>query len=65
MESPCIRVCCLDDADICLGCGRSLEEIKNWSLSSESEQQQIASNAEQRRAQRADSLAGFNPYQIK
>ncbi len=28
--SPCIRQCCLDDADECLGCGRTLEEIKAW-----------------------------------
>ena len=30
LASPCIRVCCLDDADICLGCFRTLEEIKGW-----------------------------------
>lgn len=29
--SPCIRKCCLDDDDICLGCFRSLEEITRWS----------------------------------
>jgi predicted Fe-S protein YdhL (DUF1289 family) len=28
--SPCVRNCCLDAADICLGCGRSLEEILAW-----------------------------------
>ena len=28
--SPCIRQCCLDDADECLGCGRTLDEIKAW-----------------------------------
>jgi predicted Fe-S protein YdhL (DUF1289 family) len=28
--SPCIRQCCLDDADECVGCGRTLEEIKAW-----------------------------------
>ena len=27
VESPCIRHCTLDDADICLGCGRTLDEI--------------------------------------
>ena len=30
IESPCIGNCCLDDFDICLGCFRTLEEIKAW-----------------------------------
>jgi predicted Fe-S protein YdhL (DUF1289 family) len=28
--SPCIRHCCLDEKDICLGCRRTLDEILNW-----------------------------------
>ena len=28
--SPCVRNCCLDDGDICLGCGRHIEEILAW-----------------------------------
>jgi predicted Fe-S protein YdhL (DUF1289 family) len=30
MKSPCVRMCTLDDDDICIGCGRSLDEIKQW-----------------------------------
>ncbi|HSH29999.1 MAG TPA: DUF1289 domain-containing protein [Thiohalobacter sp.] len=26
-DSSCIRMCTLDDTDVCLGCGRSLKEI--------------------------------------
>ncbi|MDI9799611.1 DUF1289 domain-containing protein, partial [Pseudomonas aeruginosa] len=26
VASPCRRLCCLDDADVCVGCGRSLAE---------------------------------------
>lgn len=29
--SPCIRHCTLDEADICVGCGRSLQDILDWS----------------------------------
>lgn len=29
-DSPCVRNCCLNDDDICLGCFRSLDEIRNW-----------------------------------
>ncbi|MFZ1295916.1 MAG: DUF1289 domain-containing protein, partial [Pseudomonadales bacterium] len=28
--SPCIRHCTLDEADICIGCGRSLQDILDW-----------------------------------
>jgi uncharacterized protein len=30
IESPCVRNCCLDEDDVCLGCGRSLQEILVW-----------------------------------
>ncbi|WP_215395837.1 DUF1289 domain-containing protein [Rheinheimera oceanensis] len=29
-ESPCVRNCCLDQHDCCLGCGRLLSEIIEW-----------------------------------
>jgi predicted Fe-S protein YdhL (DUF1289 family) len=28
--SPCVRNCCLDDDEVCLGCGRKLDEILAW-----------------------------------
>ena len=31
LDSPCVRNCCLDDQDVCLGCGRTLSEIRAWS----------------------------------
>lgn len=30
VDSPCIRNCCLDSQDICVGCFRHLEEITQW-----------------------------------
>jgi len=30
LTSPCIKNCCLDLDDICLGCFRSLDEITQW-----------------------------------
>jgi uncharacterized protein len=29
-QSPCVRNCCLDEFDVCLGCGRHLQEILRW-----------------------------------
>ncbi len=30
VRSPCINVCVLDDEDVCEGCYRSIEEIRDW-----------------------------------
>lgn len=37
IESPCIRNCCLNKMDVCIGCGRTLEEIKGWQVATNSE----------------------------
>ena len=29
-ESPCVRRCTLDLEDLCVGCGRTLDEILEW-----------------------------------
>lgn len=29
-DSPCTGICTLDDADRCLGCHRTLDEIVEW-----------------------------------
>ncbi|HEX3653677.1 MAG TPA: DUF1289 domain-containing protein [Rhizomicrobium sp.] len=38
IESPCIRVCTIDTVSgLCIGCGRTLDEIARWSSFSGSE----------------------------
>ena len=36
--SPCILICTLDEDQRCLGCGRSLAQIRGWSRMSSAEQ---------------------------
>jgi uncharacterized protein len=31
VESPCVNVCTLDAHKVCIGCGRTIEEIAVWS----------------------------------
>ena len=50
IDSPCVRNCCLDEQDICMGCFRSLEEIKVWQASSDKEKKGILRLAEKRRS---------------
>lgn len=48
-QSPCVRNCCLDDNDICLGCFRSILEITQWGTANNQERTAILLNAKNRR----------------
>ncbi|MFM9745587.1 DUF1289 domain-containing protein, partial [Streptomyces brasiliscabiei] len=48
-KNPCIRCCCLDSRDICIGCFRSLEEILEWHSASISRQKQILAACQARK----------------
>ncbi|QPK62154.1 DUF1289 domain-containing protein [Methylomonas sp. LL1] len=58
IESPCVRNCCLNEHNICLGCFRSLEEICNWSRADSRLRQQFLLNAERRRRHYDQTQAG-------
>ena len=49
VASPCVRNCCLNDEDVCLGCGRSLQEITRWSAVNNEDKQVILVVAAERR----------------
>lgn len=49
-ESPCVRNCCLDENDICLGCHRSMDEIMAWASMSKEEQKDVLRRAQERAA---------------
>lgn len=40
MQSPCVKICKLKN-NICIGCKRTLSEIKNWSSKSDEERNKI------------------------
>lgn len=49
VDSPCVRNCCLNDEDICLGCFRSLGEITRWGALENQDKQEVLENAAQRK----------------
>ena len=55
VASPCRRQCCLDEHDICLGCGRTLQDILDWSKADRLRQRAICAAAEVRLQQRSDN----------
>ena len=52
VPSPCVRNCCLDERDVCMGCGRSLDEIRAWGEADDSLRTRILGLAAGRRAER-------------
>lgn len=52
MQSPCIKVCRLDDNKVCIGCLRSIDEIVAWKKLSAEEQKQILSRVKEEKARR-------------
>ena len=53
IESPCVKVCTLDaQAGLCLGCGRTLDEIARWLAMTPVERAQIMADLPSRRAAR-------------
>ena len=48
-QSPCISVCLLDEANICVGCFRSADEITDWFMASAEQKREILWRTQQRR----------------
>jgi predicted Fe-S protein YdhL (DUF1289 family) len=45
VASPCIDVCQLDERQVCVGCGRTLREITDWSAASVARRREICAAA--------------------
>jgi uncharacterized protein len=55
IETPCIKVCTMDVASgVCIGCGRTLDEIARWSSFADAERSAIMAALPERLA-----VAGF------
>jgi predicted Fe-S protein YdhL (DUF1289 family) len=52
VQSPCVRNCCLDEHDVCVGCGRTLQEIIAWNDAGEAQRRQILARAKRRQEAR-------------
>lgn len=50
--NPCVRNCCLDEGNVCLGCGRRLPEILEWHHADSDRREQIRLAAQARQQQR-------------
>jgi predicted Fe-S protein YdhL (DUF1289 family) len=51
VASPCVRNCCLNEQDICLGCFRHIDEIMAWRKLDTSAKNAVLSQCQQRQKQ--------------
>jgi predicted Fe-S protein YdhL (DUF1289 family) len=58
IETPCVKICTLDARSaVCLGCGRTIEEIARWTRMSATERARIMVELPARLAARRDAAA--------
>ncbi len=50
VTSPCVRRCTLDDNDVCIGCYRSLDEIRDWTRLTAAGRRAVLEQVARRRA---------------
>ena len=50
IPSPCVAVCQLNDSQICRGCYRNVDEIREWPIMSKEQKLQALDMIEDRRA---------------
>ena len=59
--SPCVRNCCLDEDDVCLGCHRTIAEICSWSAASEEQKREILERCQVRAEERKKKGGAWKP----
>lgn len=51
IESPCVKICTIDACtSVCLGCGRTIDEIARWGAMSAAERAKVMADLPARRA---------------
>nr|WP_039995319.1 DUF1289 domain-containing protein [Paraglaciecola agarilytica] len=50
VDSPCVRNCCLDQQDMCVGCFRMLDEIVGWGTASSVRKKEILAACSRRKS---------------
>ncbi|MBK8972908.1 MAG: DUF1289 domain-containing protein [Hahellaceae bacterium] len=53
IPNPCVRNCCLDRDDVCMGCHRTLKEILDWHGYTDEEKRALIEALEQRKKNRS------------
>lgn len=49
VDSPCVKICELDQDGVCVGCGRTRAEIAGWISMSDAQKVQVVERADERK----------------
>lgn len=49
IQSPCVKNCCLNEDDVCLGCFRSIAEIVAWGNASNQQKKTCLEESKRRK----------------
>ena len=49
VDSPCVKICELDQDGVCVGCGRTRAEIAGWISMSDAQKAQVVERADKRK----------------
>ncbi len=49
INKPCIRQCCLNEEDVCVGCFRTFDDMLLWNKANVEEKTKMLQMAEQRK----------------
>ncbi len=60
INKPCIRQCCLNEEDVCLGCFRTFDDMLQWNKSSSEEKMKMLKMAKERKKEHSLKLF-FDP----
>ena len=52
VESPCVKICVIEDDGLCVGCARTLDEIARWSQMTPQERRTLMAQLPARRRER-------------
>ncbi|MCA3261545.1 MAG: DUF1289 domain-containing protein [Telmatospirillum sp.] len=63
VESPCVNVCKLDAARVCIGCGRSVAEIRDWKGSSDGAKRRVVERIRRQGYPRPDAALAITESQ--
>jgi uncharacterized protein len=59
IDTPCVKICTLDArSGLCLGCGRTIDEIAGWAAMSAAERRRVMSELSAR-------LARYEPAEAR
>jgi uncharacterized protein len=48
IPSPCVSICSMDEADLCIGCYRTSREIREWLLMEDDERLEVIEKSMER-----------------